>query len=233
MAASHAAQLPADEIVFGQAQGIEQSTLVALGQALEDIAPISRSYARGRNEAAFVISQYQILSVELGEQVGIGRLRHPPKRRHQRPHGELDHLVTVDLAVDVLQGGGRDQVLGVLLLERGVAFAGGFFVPLDAVVDPIEAIGLGRGAGVGTHDMPHARMLPLASRDLLDGGLVIGIDTQPDIVIFVLDRRQIVIEHVFDHSGFAPTGDDDGDLTLRPVYRFGLGHGGTAPAARP
>ena len=233
LAASHAAHLPADEIVLGQAQGVKQTAFVSLGQALENIAAISRPHSGRRNEAASAVPKNQILGVELREFVGVGRLRHPPERRDQRPHGELDHLVTVDLAVDVFQRGGRNQVLGVLLLERGVAFAGSFFVPLDAFVNPIEAIGLGRRAGVRADDMPHPRMIPLASRDLVECGGVVGIDAQPHIVVFIFDSGEVVIEHAFDHPGFAPTRDDDGDLALRQLCRLGPGHGGAGPAARP
>ncbi len=67
--------------------------------------------------------------------------------------------------------------------------------------------------------------------DGTDGGGVVGVDADEEVVIPVLDSRQIVFQHAADDGVFAPQRDKDGDGTLARTSEASVCGPGEAEAA--
>ena len=69
--------------------------------------------------------------------------------------------------------------------------------------------------------------------DSTDGGVVVRVDADEEVIIPVLDGRQIVLQHAADDGVFVPQRDKDGDRTLaRMPETRGRGPGEAEAAGR-
>ena len=124
-----------------------------------------------------------------------------------------------------------DQVFGVVHHHDAEAHVVPRLVVLHALVDPVEAVALGGGSVVRAGDHVDARMAARLLGDGADGGSVVGIDADKEVVVPVLDGRQIVLQHAADDGVFVPQRDEDGDGTLAGPAHGGVRGPGKADAA--
>src|SRR6202042_1483477 len=82
----------------------------------------------------------------LGELVAIDPVHEFPKGRGQRQHGDLNHLETIRVAVNLLESAGMNQILGVVRDHDIELNAIVLLKKQHALVDPVETIGFGSGA---------------------------------------------------------------------------------------
>src|SRR6266516_7750558 len=106
-----------------------------------------------------------------------------------------------------------DHVFGVVHEEDVETPSAALFFDDNPLVNPVETIGFGRGAVVGNDDLVHVAR---AARDGVDAVLrlgIVGIGAAENVVIgrVVVDRRQVVIEHLLDDVGFFPGRNQDRD----------------------
>jgi hypothetical protein len=87
-------------------------------------------------------------------------------------------------------------------------------VVFHALIDPIQAIALGGGSVMRAGGNVDSRVAARLRGDGADGGGVVGVDADEEVVITVLDGHQIVLEHAADDGVLAPQRDKDGDGTL-------------------
>ncbi len=126
-----------------------------------------------------------------------------------------------------------DQVFGVMHDDNAEAHVVTRLVVFHALIDPVEAIALGGGPVVRAGGNVDARVAARLRGDGADGGGVVGIDADEEVVITVLDGRQIMLQHAADDGVFVPQRDEDGDGTLAgPSDSGGRGPGEAESAGR-
>ena len=127
-------------------------------------------------------------------------------RVEQGQHRELDHRRALDQPVEQAQFERMDEILGIvehdsLGTRRARRFVGG-----QRGEQRIEAVGLGRGAVGRNFDGADSRVADRA--DAAAGGGIVAIMSDVEAVIVMLEPRQRRAEHVADHRGFVPRGDE-------------------------
>lgn len=154
-------------------------------------------------------------------------MREPVQRGAEGKHRNLHHVKPLAMRADLAERLGVNQILRVVLHNDLVAAARGGFVPAQSVVDGIQAVGLGGGAWLGTNHVADTWEALLGRCNALDRGRIVRIDSQPDFVVVILDRRQVGIEHVLDDAGFLPARHEDGNarLSIGSLGRAGRGLG--------
>ena len=119
-----------------------------------------------------------------------------------------------------------DQVFGVVHDHDAEAHVVARLVVFHALIDPVEAIALGGGSVMRAGGNVDSRMAARLRGDGADGGVVVGVDADEEVVITVPDGRQIVFQHAADDGVLAPQRDEDGDGTLAgPSTAASVGQG--------
>jgi hypothetical protein len=136
--------------------------------------------------------------------------------------GKLDEVVLGDKAVVNLEGERVDDVFGVMEDEDFVALASLLLVELDGFDDPVEAVCLAGGAGVGADDAMDVGAVEGGAGDLHLGGFIVGIAADEDVVVGVVEPVGGGLEHGADDGGFIPGRDEDGDRFFACIVELPL-----------
>ena len=107
-----------------------------------------------------------------------------------------------------------DQILGVVHHDHLEPHRALPLIGQHALVDPVEAIGLGGGAVVRAERQMHLRKARLGLADGCDGGAVVRIGAGEDGVVPVLESAYVVLDHFADDTMLAPQRDEDGSGLL-------------------
>ncbi len=77
-------------------------------------------------------------------------------------------------------------------------------VQQHALVDPIQAIGLRRRTVVRADGEVYSRRSHFHPADRLQGAIVVGISAHEKVIILVVDRSEVVVQHALDDGMFEP-----------------------------
>ncbi len=153
------------------------------------------------------------------------------QRRGKRQHGDLHHVVGLGVIINPPQSVRIHQVLRVVRQDHVEAGAVLFFPQQHALVDPVETVGLGCGAVVGTNRKVYVRVIlhGLAGRRL--GGTVVGINPNEELDLRVILPSGIVLDHAADHAVFSPRRDKNGHQARGRCIEIGIGGSSLAQVA--
>jgi hypothetical protein len=167
--AAHGVDAPAVFVVFRQAFGIEHAVGVRGRQLFQHRAREGRAHAIARQKAAPHLPHRDVLGLKLGEFVAVQAVYPLPQGRGQRQHGHLHHVVASGEVIDPAQRFRVDHVLRIVRHDRVEAHAVALLVRQHALIDPVEAVGLGRGTVVRAQRQVYPRKL---ARGFPHGGVV-------------------------------------------------------------
>ena len=89
------------------------------------------------------------------------------------------------------------------------------FEQQHALEDPVEAIGFGGGAVVGANGEMNMRKACFKIAHSVERRIVVGIRTNEEVVVVVVDRGDVVLHHAADDGVLVPQRHEDGDLFFR------------------
>jgi hypothetical protein len=228
------AELEPDLVVLGEAVGVERLLAVLGGDLLEGVAGKRAAHAGRRHQAADRLAHQHVLQVGLAELVDVGGPHQLGLGHRQREHRGLHEVVRRDQHAVQAQRQRMDQILRVVHQQDVVAAAGALLVEDDALVDPVQAVGLAGGAVVRHHDLVDVARPAGDQVDLLLGvGVVaVGADEDVEVALVVVQAAQVVIEHLLDDVGLLPGGHHDGDPALGGCAQLGQRDGAAAAAVQ-
>jgi hypothetical protein len=148
----------------------------------------------------------------------------------KRQNGDLHHVVLAGVSVDERKCLGVDEILGVVRDDdvegRGVVL----FKKQHALVDPVEAVGLGGGSVVRAYRKMDMREAGFQVANRIQRGIVIRVGADKKMIIAVVYGGGVMLHHAGDHGVLMPQRDEDGDGLFTPAIRYGQGrNGGEAP----
>ena len=97
-----------------------------------------------------------------------------------------------------------DQIFGVVHHHDAETHVVTHLVVFHPLIDPVEAVALGSGPVMRAGSHVDARMAARLLCYRANGGSIVGIDADKEVIIAVLDGRQIVLQHAADHGVLVP-----------------------------
>jgi hypothetical protein len=190
------------------------------------------SHSIGRNEAAHNLAGRHIFHLPLGELVAVDPVHEFPKGRRQRQDWDLNHLETIRVGIDLFESGGMNQVFGIVRDDDIELNAIVLLKKQHALIDPVEAIGLGGGAVVRAYREMNVGKARLEVANGVERRFIIGVRPDEKVIVVVVDGGYVVFHHAADDRVFVPQGHEDGDrfFVPREPNRLGLSLAKAFPA---
>ena len=211
-------------VILGQASGNEDLIGVLLGQRFEGAPAVARADARRRDERSERRSHGQVASMHLGEFVTIDSVSQRKQRSLQSQNGNLNKIeASRNEIVDPPHCLRMNNVLGVVGDDGFILDTVNLFVDQHLLIDPIQAIRFGSRSGMGYPGDPHLGETPRRPRNRFGGERIVRVYTHKHGVAGVLDRRQIMGEHLLDHLMLVPQRNEDRDLLFGRLIDFHRG----------
>ena len=208
-----AVNVDANLVIFGETDRIENDPSF-LSEPIQNASGKAGPYAVRRDKGSAEAPSPHVDRLELREFVAINGMRKLRKRSGQGQHGNLHHCMNRTFAIDYGQCIRVDQIFGIVQhdsIEVTTALPFELHHPSE---DIVKAIRLRCRPGPGTHSDVDVSVRSAQFPGYCERSFDIGVNTKKNIVISVLDDRQIVANHVGNHAVLHPARDENGDAAF-------------------
>ncbi len=202
-------------VIFGQALRLEDAIAAGGGQSLQRLARERGADSVRGQEAAQDLPRGNVLGLVFGELIAVDAMDQLAERRRQRQHRHLHHPVLFAVPINFPQRVGVDQIFGVVRDHHVEADAVILLEKQHALIDPVEAVGLGGRSIVRAHGEMDVGEILFELADGIESRLVVRVRAHEKIVVAIADGTEVMPHHALDHLIFVPERDEDGDALLR------------------
>jgi len=174
-------------VILGEAGGLEDAVGLGAGEAFQGLARVARANPGGGKEPPKGLACREVFGMAFGEVVAIEAVREVGETRGEGKDRDLDHVGGAGMEIDEKEFVRVNQVLGVVNQDQIVAETAFLFVKQQPLVNPVQAIGLGGGAVVGTEAEVNLPVAFFEAADGFQGGFVVRVGADEDGVVVVAD----------------------------------------------